>query len=89
MLAKRLAIVVLLEKGYSYNNVADILHISTSTASNVDHRLKSGGIKRVVKILKQTEDGYVGIMDLLESILNVGGIMPSRTGLGRYRGIPR
>jgi len=89
MLAKRLATVVLLEQNYSYNQIADILHISVSTASNVNRRLKTDDVRKTVNIIKKSKNSYSDIMDLLESILTVGGIMPSRAGLDRYRGIPR
>ena len=89
MIAKRLAVVIMLEQELSYNQIADILHISTTTASNIDHRLRNGGVKKIVNILKKNDDSYADIIDLIESILSVGGIMPSRAGLDRYRGIPR
>ena len=87
MLAKRLAAAVLLEKGYAYNQVADALHVSKSTVSNIDQRLGEGGVTKIAEILKQDKASYSGILKLVESILTVGGIMPSRAGLDRYKGI--
>lgn len=87
MIAKRLAVVILLEQGYSYNQIADNLHISISTASNIDNRLQTGYIRKIVDTADKDKDGYKNLVSLIESILSAGGIMPSRAGLDRYRGL--
>lgn len=55
MLAKRLSIAVLLEKGYSYEDISKILRVTPSTIATVSITLKyrGNGYKKVVqKILK-------------------------------------
>lgn len=84
-----MAAAVLLEKGYSYNQIANALRVSVTTVSNIDHRLGEGGVIKITNILKQNKSSYSGILNLVETILTVGGIMPSRVGLDRYQGIPR
>lgn len=87
MLSKRLAIAVLLEKNYSYNQIADVLHVSVSTVSKLDNRLRTDEIKKIVNVVKKDKITYNGVAKLIENLLTVGGIMPSRTGLDRYRGM--
>lgn len=57
MLAKRLAIAVLLAKGYVYPSIARILRVTPTTISTVSLRLKySGkGYKRIVSIILSNE----------------------------------
>jgi len=57
MLAKRLAIVVLLGKGYDYRGIREILKVTPGTVSGVNLKLKYGGrgYKRVVEKLLQEE----------------------------------
>lgn len=55
MLAKRLSIAVLLEKGYSYEDISKILRVTPPTIANVSISLKyrgNGYKKAVQKILK-------------------------------------
>lgn len=85
MLAKRLAVIVMLNQKRSYNQIADTLHISPTTAGNISARLSKKQVKKIMAVLKKDDTSYVGILDILGSILSVGGIMPSRTGLDRYR----
>jgi uncharacterized protein YerC len=87
MLAKRLAVIVMLDQKHSYNRIADVLHISPSTAANVSNRLNKKQVEKVVSVLKKDKVNYEAIIEVIESILTVGGIMPSRAGLDRYRGI--
>lgn len=87
MLAKRMAVAVLLEKGYSHNSIADILHLSTTTIANIESRWGKGGAKSIVSVLKENKSSFEDITELIEFILSFGGIMPSRAGLDRYRGI--
>jgi uncharacterized protein YerC len=55
MIAKRLAIALLLTKGFNYQEIDDTLKVSKSTVSGVDKELQSGAtgyIKAVKKIMK-------------------------------------
>lgn len=56
MLAKRLAIAVLLGKGYDYRGIREILKVTPGTVAGVNIKLKYGGrgCKRIVeKFLKE------------------------------------
>lgn len=88
-LAKRLAIIVMLNEGYSIYRVADTLKISTSTAERINERLDKGVYDHLLEVLAKNKNDYFVLLDVLEAILTVGGIMPSRAGTGRYRNIRR
>jgi len=70
MLIKRLAIAILLSKGYTYDDIDDTLKVSRSTIMNVSYWLKhgkSGYRKTVEKILdEQHKEAFV---DKIEEIL--------------------
>lgn len=57
MLAKRLAIALLLEKGYDYRQISRVLKVSTSTVRSVVNwkRVRGKGYEKVVKILVTQE----------------------------------
>jgi uncharacterized protein YerC len=57
MLAKRLAIVILLEKGYNYRQISRILKVSTSTIRSQVSWLKVGGrgYRQVIPQIMQDE----------------------------------
>jgi len=44
MLAKRLAIAMMIHKGFTYDDIKFILHVSTSTITSVSHWLDRGGV---------------------------------------------
>lgn len=57
MLAKRFAIAILLEKGYQYEAIKDILKVSQETIArvNMSLRYKKAGYKKIVKKALQDE----------------------------------
>lgn len=57
MLAKRLAIAFLLEKGYEYRTIRNILRVSSPTIAGVSHALKYGshGYKKLITQILQEE----------------------------------
>ncbi len=44
MFAKRLAVAMMLHRGFMYRDIRDILHVSTSTISGIAAQLDQGGI---------------------------------------------
>ncbi len=85
MLAKRLGIIVLLHEGQSLYKISNTLKVSTATAENIQKKLQSGAYKHILDMLTTNKKSYGAILQTLESILTVGGIMPSRAGLDRYK----
>lgn len=55
MLAKRLAIAMMLEKGYSYFDIRDTLKVSTSTILRISHWLEKGGIGYRIALRKLSQ----------------------------------
>lgn len=73
MLSKRLSIAVLLDKGYTYPQIAAILHVTSATIASVSLNLKYAGkgYKNVLIKLTKNENIYslLGkIEDTLESL---------------------
>ncbi|OGG41532.1 hypothetical protein A2837_03465 [Candidatus Kaiserbacteria bacterium RIFCSPHIGHO2_01_FULL_46_22] len=89
MLAKRIAIIVMLTHGYSFYRIADTLKVGLATASRLSKNLETGCYDNLLKLLRKNKTDYTALLNILENILSAGGIMPSRGGLDRYRGIPR
>lgn len=86
-IAKRLAVIVMLQEGYSLYRISDTLKISSSTADRIFDNLEDGHYEGLTSLLRQNKTDYASILNVIESIFTVGGIMPSRAGLDRYRGI--
>jgi uncharacterized protein YerC len=70
MLAKRLAIAVLLSRGYSYEYIDDVLKVSKSTISVVDRQLVSGasGYKKAIELVRRKKQAE-SVWDSLEEFL--------------------
>lgn len=76
MVAKRLAIIVMLNEGYSLYKISNTLKVSPATASKVSLRVQSGELLDLVQVLKENKNAYAAVIDVIESILTVGGVMP-------------
>jgi len=71
MFAKRLAIIVLLKKGFSYYRIEKLLKVSPSTVARIDNKLSQGGFDVLIKILNiKTEKEMV--WEKVEKILRGG-----------------
>ena len=59
MIKKRIGIAVLLEKGYDYRTIAEILKVSTTTVSKISLWLhfRGGGYRKITKRLIREERG--------------------------------
>lgn len=87
MLAKRLAVIILLIEGRSLYKVASLLKVSPTMASEVKHKLDSGAYDSIVSVLGKSKKNYYAILETLDSILHLGGILPHYNGIERYRGL--
>lgn len=76
VLAKRISIAVLLSKKYDYNSIKKILHVSTSTISDVNVLLKyaGSGYRRVVEKLLREEKVNNILTSVLEGIATIGAV---------------
>lgn len=85
MLAKRLAIIILLLEGKSLYNISHTLKVSPTTAEKVKFKLDSGHYKQILKTLGKNKTDYFAILEAIDDILHLGGILPHYNGLDRYR----
>ncbi len=69
MLGKRLAIAVLIEKGYDHRSIRSTLHVSSGTVSQVHYWLKNKGVgyrKVIGRILSKEQ--WIKRLDVLQKI---------------------
>lgn len=84
MLAKRLAIILLLHKEIPQHRIVDMLLVSPSTVAKMSLNLETGKYNSIIKIVKQRK---TGLLDLIEFLLSGGGLMPPIVGRGRWKRI--
>lgn len=77
MLAKRLAIIVMLTNGDTYDEIALTLQVSKSTIHRLHRQLVAGHFQPISQSFKR-EAGWKSFLDTLELLLSVG--MPSIAG---------
>src|SRR3989344_7716711 len=83
MFAKRLAVISMLAQNIPIHVIADNLSMSSSTIDIMSLRFEVGSYSHVVENgLKKTD-----IVDIINMIQTVGGIMPPRSGKGRWKSL--
>ena len=87
ILAKRLAVVILLHEGISEYKTAKVLKLSPTTTRRIAEYMAQGTYKKTIVLLKKNKRNYLTILDTIDSILHFGGILPHRHGLERYRSL--
>ncbi|OGG69332.1 hypothetical protein A3F27_01570 [Candidatus Kaiserbacteria bacterium RIFCSPHIGHO2_12_FULL_53_13] len=70
MLAKRLALIVMLEKEFSYYRISKSLKMSTSTIKRIHGELEAGAYEPIIKALRGRM--RVSFLELLELLLTGG-----------------
>ena len=81
MLAKRLAVINMLSQNIPIHDIAESLAMSPSTIDIMSLRFEIGSFSHVLESgLKKTD-----IVDIINMIQTVGGIMPPRSGKGRWK----
>ena len=78
MIAKRLATIALIHEKRPVHRIATYLHTSETTVQNLQRRYEQGRFSNTIKSLTKNKTDYKKFIDLLDSILTVGGIMPHR-----------
>lgn len=78
MIAKRLAIIALIHEKRPLHRIATHLHVSETTVANLHKRYKQEEFSNTIRALTKNKTDYKKFIDLLDSILTVGGIMPRR-----------
>lgn len=87
MVAKRLAAIVLLLEDFSCYKISRTLKLSESTVSQISHKLTEGEYETIVQSLGKSKTDYFAILNAIDSVLHLGGILPHYNGIDRYRGI--
>lgn len=87
MLAKRLAAIILLIEGNSLYKTAKILKISPTTAETIKYKIDAGGYNQLISTLGKNKKKYFSVLQTIDDILHLGGILPHYNGLDRYRGL--
>jgi uncharacterized protein YerC len=78
MFAKRLAIIALIHEQRPLHRIAVYLHVSETTVGKLSDRYERGEFRSTIQALTKNKTDYTKFLDLLDSILTVGGIMPHR-----------
>lgn len=89
MLAKRLAVIILLVEGRSLYSVAKMLKVSPVTAKKIKRGLERGAYDHILKVLGKSKKDYFVILKTLDAVLSLGGILPHYNGLSRYQRLGR
>jgi uncharacterized protein YerC len=80
MLAKRLAIILMLSKDIPQHRIVKALKVSPSTVAKMSLKLQIGKYKSVLKL--SSKQGF-GVLEFLEFMLSGAGMMPKR-GRGHW-----
>ncbi len=84
-LAKRLAAIVLIHEGYSEYKVSRLLKLSPTTTGIIGTRVRAGTYDGILRILQKKKVDYINLLKTIDSILHLGGLLPHRVGMDRYR----
>ena len=76
VLAKRLAIVVLIDQNRSLYSIAKQLSVSPTTAGKLYDRYERGEFKQTLIALKKNPRDYRTFLDILDNFLTLGGTLP-------------
>lgn len=82
MLAKRLAIILMLESNTPQHRVVEILKVSPSTVAKISLKIE---IDKYTAILKISQREKIDLEKLVWNILTAGGIMPPKVGRKYWR----
>ncbi len=77
MLAKRLAIAVMINEGHSLYKISETLKVSPTTAEKIKFRMSDGSFTNMLPTLQTHTNNYSSVLDIIESIITFGGIMPA------------
>jgi len=87
MLAKRLAVIVLLIEGHSLYRISKLLKVSPTTAEKIKLNLEAYKYEHLVISLGKNKREYFSLLKTLDDILHLGGLLPHYNGPERYRSL--
>ncbi len=77
MLAKRIAIVIMLDSRIPQHSIVDMLNVSPSTVAIASSRIEMHKYKNILNVCKKEKNG---LEEIVRDFLTVGGLMPSKLG---------
>lgn len=78
MLVKRLAIIALIHEGRPIHRIATYLHVSESTVAKLNERYKKNQFASTINALTGNKVDYKKFIQLLDTIVTFGSILPHR-----------
>jgi len=84
MLIKRLAIVFMLEEGFSTYKISKTLKVSDATVRSIRHHYKQNEFNSVLGVVGKSKFDYKKFLEVLDILLLAG--MPPR-GRGRWQSV--
>ena len=85
MLAKRLAIVVLLVRGYSFTQIEEALGITRQTVVRVWKHMKTGQYDHIARFAREHTNHFKNEVFIEKLIRAIHFGMPPRAGKGRWK----
>jgi len=76
MLAKRLAIIIMLTRNQTAYFIAHTLHVSPATVTRIQSLLESGKYQTLAKKFQKPTPFIIDMIEAIDSILHLGGILP-------------
>lgn len=76
MLAKRIAIIIMLDRKHSSYFIASTLHVSPATVTRVASALKSGKYDTIAQLFRSKSIRVKDILESIDAILHLGGLLP-------------
>ncbi|MFN3693339.1 MAG: Trp family transcriptional regulator [Candidatus Paceibacteria bacterium] len=76
MLAKRLAIIILLHKKQSLYFIAQTLHVSPATVARQQDLLEENHYGNIIACIAKPTPSIIGFLQAIDDILHLGGILP-------------
>lgn len=87
MVAKRFAAIVMIAEGHSLYRTSETLKISSGTAERIKQRINKGSYDHLLQLLKSRTRNYTAVLQLIDDILHLGGILPHYNSIERYKHI--
>ncbi len=82
MLAKRLAVIILITKGLSKYRISKNLKVSISTVLRLQKDIDLGKYKSIKRLVVSNKKSDMKVLDIIEKVLLIG--MPTYAGKGRW-----
>jgi uncharacterized protein YerC len=83
MLAKRLMIIALLARGYSFSSIEESLGVTPQTVARIWRALKQGKFRKLVSYVRRPHSQETSLVDDFIRLVHIG--LPPRAGRNRWK----